>query len=66
MPIATQSTHPVDILEEASQITRFLAETAPGFGEGSGNIGLSEQAAMGLYCILIHVDGMIRMAIEMS
>ena len=65
MPLATHSTHPVDILEEASQITRFLAETAPGFGEGAG-MGLSEQAAMGLYCILIHVDGMIRMAIETS
>lgn len=66
MPIASQSQHPVDILEEASSITCFLVDVAPYFGENKTDLGLSEKGAQGLYCILVHLDGMIKMAIEKS
>ena len=54
----------VDILEQAGDIARFLADIAPMMHDQGPHIGLSEKGACGLYYVLDDLHNRIELAIS--
>jgi len=53
-----------DILEEASCVSRFLADIAPLLHAEGPHIGITEKGACGLYYILNHLHNDIELAVS--
>jgi len=57
--LAFGSETPVDLLNNAASVTRFLADVTPAMAQGGANIGLSDDAVNGLGLILMVVESTI-------
>lgn len=62
--LAFGSDHPVDLLNNAASVTRFLADVSPAFSSDGAMGGLSSEAANGLCLILLAVETAITEAVS--
>ena len=61
--LAFGSESPVDLLNNAASVTRFLAAVSPAFAHDGSQIGLSDESANGLGLILMVVESTISEAV---
>jgi len=60
--LAFGSESPVDLLNNAASVCRFLADVSPAMTRDSGQVGLGEDSASGLGLILLAVESTISAA----
>lgn len=60
--LAFGSESPVDLLNNAASVCRFLADVSPAFTSAEGNPGLDVNSASGLSLILMVVESTIEAA----
>ncbi|MHB8808948.1 MAG: hypothetical protein ACYC9M_02900 [Desulfobulbaceae bacterium] len=61
--LAFGSESPVDLLNNAASVTRFLVDVSPAFAHDGAQLGLSEESAHGLGLILMVVESTISEAV---
>lgn len=61
--LAFGSEAPVDLLNNAASVVRFLADVSPAFAGDGAQVGLNDESANGLYLILLAVEATINEAV---
>ncbi len=55
--------NPLDMLDHASDVCRFLADVSPAFASDGARVGLNDKSANGLCLILLAVESTINEAV---